>query len=200
MRSKNPITYQTILNFINDFVSDNGVTPSIRTIENGTGIPRPTVQRYLVSMGEAGDISYQNGVISTPMSEKYELETVEVALLGDVACGLPTYAEENIESYMRLPSFMTGGGKCFLLRAKGDSMIEVGVEEGDLVLVRQQSYATRGEIAVVLVGDEATLKRYYPEPDKRRIRLHPENPTMRDIYVQDAMVQGVALSVIKNLR
>jgi repressor LexA len=79
-------------------------------------------------------------------------------------------------------------------------MIDAGIESGDLVLVRKQSTAHAGEIAVVLVGDEVTLKRYYPEPDKRRIRLHPENKEMEDLYVTDAEIQGVAVKVIKNLR
>ncbi len=200
MRSKNELHYRRILDFINDYVEEFWETPSIRIISAGTGISRPTVQRYLVAMGEAGDISYENGEISTEMSEKFACDTVPVALLGEVACGLPTYAEENVEAYLRLPSFLTGGGNCFLLRAKGDSMIDVGVEEGDLVLIRQQNYASRGDLAVVLVDDEATLKRYYPEPEKRRIRLHPENPSMQDIYVDHALVQGVAIRVIKSLR
>ncbi len=200
MRTKNPAYFKAIHNYIDRYVEDWGETPSIREIAEGTGISRPTVHRYLVAMGEGGDISYIGGRIVTSMSEKYENDTVPVALLGEVACGLPTYAEENIEAYLRLPSYITGGGNCFLLRAKGDSMIDIGVEEGDLVLIRQQTYASRGDIAVVLVGDEATLKRYYPEPEKRRIRLHPENTRMADIYVEDAMVQGVAIRVIKDLR
>lgn len=199
MRSMDASRYERILSFINTYVEEHWETPSIRIIAYGTGVPRQTVLRYLLAMDAQGDITYREGRITTPMSEKYECETSSVALLGEVACGLPTYAEENVEAYLRLPSYLTGGGNCFLLRAKGDSMIDIGVEEGDLVLIRQQSYASRGDIAVVLVGDEATLKRYYPEPEKKRVRLHPENSRMRDIYVENAIVQGVAIRVIKSL-
>ena len=78
-------------------------------------------------------------------------------------------------------------------------MINVGIDDGDLVLIRQQSYADAGQIVVALIEDEATLKRYYPEPEKKRVRLHPENDEMSDIYVSDCLIQGVAFKVIKNL-
>ena len=78
-------------------------------------------------------------------------------------------------------------------------MIDAGIAPGDLVLVRESATALPGQIAVVLVGEEATLKRYYPEPDKKRIRLHPENREMHDIYVSHAVIQGVAVKVIKEL-
>ena len=78
-------------------------------------------------------------------------------------------------------------------------MVEVGIEAGDLVVVKKQDTATRGQIAVVLVDGEVTLKRYFPEPEHRRIRLHPENSTMEDIYVDQAQVQGVAVRVWKEL-
>ena len=78
-------------------------------------------------------------------------------------------------------------------------MINAGIEDGDLVLIRQQSYANEGQIVVALMEDEATLKRYYPEPHKRRIRLHPENDSMRDIYVANCVIQGVAVKVLKDL-
>ncbi len=200
MRHKSDEKRECIRNFLDDYVSTYGDAPTIRSISAGTGISRPTVQRYLVAMGDAGEITYSGGLIVTPMSEKMDNETVPVALLGDVACGLPTYAEEHVESYLRLPRSLVGKSKCFLLRAQGESMIEVGVEPGDLVLVRQTEHAERGQIAVVLVDDEATLKRYYPEPEHGRVRLHPENSEMSDIYVRNAMIQGVAMRVIKELR
>ncbi|MGN1207035.1 MAG: transcriptional repressor LexA [Eubacteriales bacterium] len=199
MREKNRETSRRILAYIRRYEWETGETPSIRAIAAGTGIPRPTVQRYLVALGEAGEISYAGGVITTDMSEKTSSDLVTVALLGEVACGLPSYAEEHIESYLRLPRALVGNGNCYLLRAKGESMVDVGITPGDLVLVREQATAEPGQIAVVLIGEEATLKRYYPEPEKHRIRLHPENTAMSDLYVRDALIQGVALRVIKEL-
>ena len=86
-----------------------------------------------------------------------------------------------------------------ILRAYGDSMIEAGIDNGDLVLIRQQNYADEGQIVVALMEDEATLKRFYPEPKKHRIRLHPENSRMDDIYVDNCEIQGVAVKVLKDL-
>ncbi len=200
MRHKSDEKKEQIRAFLNDYISSYGEAPTIREISAGTGISRPTVQRYLVAMGGDGEISYDGGCIMTPMYEKMDNETVPVAILGEVACGLPTYAEEHVESYVKLPRSLVGKNKCFLLRATGESMVEVGVDPGDLVLVRQTNHAEKGQIAVVLVEDEATLKRYYPEPEHGRVRLHPENSEMNDIYVKNATVQGVAFRVIKELR
>ena len=87
----------------------------------------------------------------------------------------------------------------FILRAYGDSMIEAGIDDGDLVLIRQQNYADDGQIVVALMEDEATLKRFYPEPEKHRVRLHPENSAMEDIIVDNCVIQGVAVKVLKDL-
>ena len=200
MREKNQATAERIRAFIDRYFMEEGRAPSIRAIAAGTGIPRPTVQRYLVAMGERGSISYTGGKITTPFSEKLEEEQVTVALLGEVACGLPNYAEEHVESYLRLPRALLGNGSYYLLRARGESMIDAGIFPGDLVLIREQVTSQPGQIAVVLVGEETTLKRYYPEPERHRIRLHPENREMKDIFVRDALVQGVAVKVIRELK
>lgn len=122
-----------------------------------------------------------------------------VPLLGRVACGLPRYAEENIEEYVRMPEALIGSGEFFLLRAVGDSMVGAGINEGDLVLVKRQNTAEKGQIVVALVGEEATLKRFYPEAGKKHVRLHPENPAMKDIIVPNCEIQGVAVKIIKDL-
>jgi len=128
-----------------------------------------------------------------------EEETTPVHLLGSIACGPFNFGEENILETYRFPTAFTGTGEFFLLRTFGESMIDAGIEPGDLVLIRQQNTAHPGEIVVVSVGDETTLKRYYPEPEKGRIRLHPENESMEDLYVRDCLIQGVAVKVIKDL-
>ena len=123
------------------------------------------------------------------------VEAVSVPILGEVACGIPKFAEESIEEYVRLPVALFGRGSFFILRAYGDSMIEAGIDDGDLVLIRQQDAAEEGQIVVALIDDEATLKRFYPEPENHRIRLHPENPHMADIFVDRCEIQGVAVKV-----
>ena len=200
MRKKNPELYQTIKNYVELHYEKEGRSPTVREIESGTGITRPTVQRYLTAMRESGVIEYNGirGVRTTAMS-KTARETAAVALVGQVACGTPIYAEENVQEYYRFPTALLGQGNYFLLRAKGESMIDAGISDGDLVLVRQHNTAEPGQIVVALIDDEATLKRFYPEPEHHRIRLHPENETMEDIYVENCLVQGVAVKVLKDL-
>ena len=148
-------------------------------------------------MCDDGIIEYSG--YRTMTSTKTKMQAVRVPVLGTIACGIPKYAEENIEEYVRLPVALFGQGNFFILRAYGDSMVEAGIDDGDLVLIRQQNYADEGQIVVALIEDDATLKRFYPEPENRRIRLHPENSHMEDIYVPMCEIQGVAVKVLKDL-
>ena len=200
MRSKSGEYFQLIENYINEYKEKTGSSPTVREIESGIGLSKATVSRYLSCMRDNGQISYVgHRNITTKEGRKTQDETVKVPVLGAVSCGIPKYAEENIEKYVRLPVALFGRGQFFILRANGDSMIDANIHNGDLILVRQQNYADEGQIVVALVGDEATLKRFYPEPANYRIRLHPENKDMSDIYVSDCTIQGVAIRTIKNL-
>ena len=200
MRTMNSEYFKMIEEFIDEYREKNGGSPTVREIQDGTGIARSTVSRYLSFMRDNGMIDYEGfRNITTREAKITRAETTKVPVLGAVSCGVPKFAEENIEEYVRLPVALFGKGDFFILRANGDSMINAGIEDGDLVLIRQQSYANEGQIVVALMEDEATLKRYYPEPQKRRIRLHPENSSMRDIYVANCIIQGVAVKVLKDL-
>ncbi len=200
MRSKNEEYFKLIEDYINDYKDKNGQTPTVREIESGIGLSKATVSRYLSYMRDNGMIDYAgHRNITTKESMKTRSETVKVPVLGVISCGIPKYAEENIEEYVRLPVALFGRGQFFILRANGDSMIDADIYDGDLVLIRQQNYADEGQIVVALMEDEATLKRYYPEPENHRVRLHPENEAMDDIYVDDCIIQGVAVKVIKDL-
>lgn len=188
--------------FIRTYNRDNGVSPSYRQIAEGTDLPLTTVTRYLHFLRDNGSIDLNCRSITT-RQEKQTIATVpgemSVPLLGSVSCGLPKLAEENVEEYIHLPVSLFGQDDFYLLRANGNSMINAGINKGDLVLIRQSDTADPGQIVVALVGEEATLKRYYPEPEKHRIRLHPENAEMEDIYVDHCIIQGVAKNVIKSL-
>ncbi|MCD7716068.1 MAG: transcriptional repressor LexA [Lachnospiraceae bacterium] len=200
MSVKNTEFFKLIEDFIDDYREANGATPTIREIEAGLGIPKSTVGRYLAYMREQGMLDYSGPRnITTKEAKKTKRETVKVPVLGAVSCGLPKFAEENIEEYIRLPVALFGRGNFFILRANGDSMIGVGINDGDLVLIRQQDSACEGQIVVALMDDEATLKRYYPEPEMGRVRLHPENDRLKDIYTDSCTIQGVAVKVIKDL-
>ncbi len=201
MQKKNAELFKQIEECIDSYKEkNNGASPSVREIADELGVNYSTVSRYLKYMREQGMIDYEgHRNITTQESLKTKAETVKVAVLGAVSCGVPKFAEENIEEYVRLPVALFGSGDFYILRANGDSMVDAGIEDGDLVLIRQQNYASEGQIVVALMEDEATLKRYYPEPQKRRIRLHPENSSMRDIYVANCIIQGVAVKVLKDL-
>lgn len=201
MRTKNPEYYAEIENYIDNYRELNGGSPCVREIAAGTGIPKTTVSRYLQEMKKNGTLDY-NGHrnIVTRKARELSGKMVRIPVLGAVSCGLPKFAEENIEDYYYMPEELLGSGRFYYLRASGDSMIEAGIQDGDTVLIRQQPTAEPGQIVVALVGpDEATMKRFYPEPDKHRIRLHPENRTMEDIYVDNCEIQGVAVKLMRDI-
>jgi len=197
MRSKDKTLMAAIEKFVSDYTDSNGISPTMQEVADGVGSSKATVQRYIAQLCEDGILDYSG--YRTMTSTKTKAAAIRVPILGTIACGIPKFAEENIEEYVRLPVALFGKGNFFILRAYGDSMIEAGIDNGDLVLIRQQNYADEGQIVVALMEDEATLKRFYPEPKKHRIRLHPENSRMDDIYVDNCEIQGVAVKVLKDL-
>lgn len=197
MRSKDKTLMAAIEKFVSDYTDSNGISPTMQEVADGVGSSKATVQRYIAQLCEDGILDYSG--YRTMTSTKTKAAAIRVPVLGTIACGIPKFAEENIEEYVRLPVALFGKGNFFILRAYGDSMIEAGIDNGDLVLIRQQNYADEGQIVVALMEDEATLKRFYPEHKKHRIRLHPENSRMDDIYVDNCEIQGVAVKVLKDL-
>ena len=201
MRSKNQEYFALLERFIDSYTDSQGVSPSTREIAAGTGLSLATVSRYLSYMRDNGMIDYvgQRNII-TQRKRMTSIGSNKVPLLGAVSCGIPKFAEGNIEEYVQLPTALFGKGDFFLLRASGDSMIEAGIDNGDLVLIKHQDHAEPGQIVVALIGDdEATLKRFYPEPQRGIIRLHPENPSLDDIIVENCSIQGIAVHVMKSL-
>ena len=197
MRSKDKTLMAAIEKFVSDYTDSNGISPTMQEVADGVGSSKATVQRYIAQLSDDGILDYSG--YRTMTSTKTKAAAIRVPVLGTIACGIPKFAEENIEEYVRLPVALFGKGNFFILRAYGNSMIEAGIDNGDLVLIRQQNYADEGQIVVALMEDEATLKRFYPEPKKHRIRLHPENSRMDDIYVDNCEIQGVAVKVLKDL-
>lgn len=197
MRSKNKELMSEIERFVSTFTDDYGISPTMQEVADGVGVSKATVHRYISQLCENGVIGVSGRRSMTTTRTK--IGSVSVPILGEVACGIPKFAEENIEEYVRLPVALFGRGNFFILRAYGDSMIEAGIDDGDLVLIRQQDTADEGQIVVALVDDEATLKRFYPEPKNHRIRLHPENSHMNDFFVDKCEIQGIAVKVLKEL-
>jgi repressor LexA len=185
-----------ILDFIRSEIHRRGFPPSVREIGEAVGLSSSsTVHSHLAALEAKGllrrDPSKPRAleVLDYRDTERgIDYESVQaVPLVGQVAAGAPILAAENIEATLPLPTSFAGEGT-FILRVKGDSMIEAGVLDGDFVVVQQQSDATNGDIVVALLDEDATVKRFYREDG--RVRLQPENSAMDPIYVgQDASLR-----------
>lgn len=197
----NPQLLQDIKSFAEKYYLTFGESPTVREIAAELGVGKSTVQRYLERLKDSGEIEY-NGRrgIKTELTEKINTDTVNIGVVGQVSCGPMTFAEQNITDYYSLPASFVGNGEFFMLTAHGNSMINAGIDDGDLVIIRRQSTAREGDIVVALLDDEATLKRFYKDVKNQRFILHPENEELSDIIVEgNLIIQGVAVKVIKNL-
>lgn len=199
IRKKDPSIMKQIVEFVEQYYFEYHLSPSLQKIASDIGINKSTVYRYLVEMDRKGMLRYDGTSIETKSIERTDYTMNRAPVLGSVVCGSPELAEEDFEEFVALPVALFGQGDFFVLRTHGDSMVDAGIDEGDKVVVKKQNYANYGDIVVALVGNETTLKTYYPEPDKKRIRLHPENSSMKDIIVTECDIQGVAKHVIKKL-
>lgn len=203
MRSKSQETINDILDFVNSYFDENKCSPSLREIEKFTGISRQTAFRYLRDMDERGILQYdgKRGTIITKHMESSSSDHIlQLPVLGSIACGLPTTEEEESGEYIDFPASLLGKGKYFVLKTRHDSMINAGIEDGDLVIIKQQSEARTGQIVVALDEDgQNTLKRLEYNSKLGRYYLHPENEDYDDIYPEEIVIQGVAVKVLKDL-
>ena len=201
MKGKNQSLMDNIVSYIDNRYMETHQAPSMREIAKKFELSVSTVKWYIDILVEKGIISNNNSYrgLSTNKMVKSTSNMNHIPIVGTIACGSPLFAEENIECYVPLPTALIGKGKFFILRANGESMKNAGINTGDYVIVRQQDYADEGQIVVALTGDEATLKRYYIDKDKKMIRLHPENETMEDMFFDSISIQGVAVKVLKDL-
>ena len=201
MRNKNPALNDRLESFVNEFYNQNLRAPSLREIESGTGISRQTAQRYLVAMREEGRLAYGgHGPVTNYMASRTEVTTRALPVVGSIICGGPAGEEEQILGTLDFPVSLLGKGEFFVLRAYGDSMVEAGIEAGDLVIVRREHTASPGRIVVALDEEgQTTLKRLAYNRSRGRYYLHPENEAYSDIYPAELRIQGVAVKVIKEL-
>ncbi|AGA69302.1 SOS-response transcriptional repressor, LexA [Desulfitobacterium dichloroeliminans LMG P-21439] len=190
-----------ILEFIKRVIREKGYPPSVREIGDAVGLmSSSTVHGHLQTLEEKGYIRRdptKPRAIEILGSDADEKRTVFVPIIGRVTAGQPILAEENIEDTFPLPVDLVNSDTVFMLRVKGESMIDAGIMDGDLILVRQQQVARNGEIVVAMIGEEATVKRFYKE--KTLIRLQPENQYMEPIYSQDVVVLGKVIGVFRLL-
>jgi len=200
MRSKNIELMNRIKEFIEDCFESNHRMPTVREIASKMSVAPSVVHRYLVSMAERGMITYSHGRMSTAKIDKMNFQTNNIPVVGSIPCGTPTEIEANIEEYLQLPISLFGDGNMYLLHASGDSMINAGIDDGDLVVIKEQTEAKVGQIVVALDGNNGnTLKTLCYDSKKGCYYLHPENEAYDDIYVDALSIQGVARHVIKKL-
>lgn len=190
---------EEIKKFAEDYYLENGVAPSIREIAQGIDLAKSSVQRYLKEMTENGEIEYKGRRgFKSETTEKYKEDQVRIGKVGSIACGPLTFAEQNVTDYFTLPASLVGHGEFFMLEASGNSMINAGISDGDLVIIRKQNTADDGQIVVALHEDETTLKRFYRDTKHKRFILHPENDEMEDIIIEDDIqIQGIAVRILK---
>ena len=195
---------QEIWSFLVDYVDRHGYPPTVREIGEAVGLASPsTVHAHLANLERAGllrrDPTKPRALELTGREEQGVATMPKLPLLGQIAAGGPLLAEQNIEDELAVPETLRGD---FLLRVKGDSMIEAGILDGDLVIVQRAQDARNGEIVVALAGedesaDEATVKTFYKESG--RIRLQPENSSMEPIYAPNVQILGRVVGVFREL-
>jgi repressor LexA len=192
-----------IFDFIKRYSSEHGYPPTVRDIGKAIGLTSSsTVHAHLANLEKLG-------LLRRDPTKPRALELLGEAarkmipgrpglpLVGRVAAGAPILAEENIEEYVEVPQIAGGDEGEYVLRVRGDSMKNAGILDGDFVVVHKQETAANGEIVVALVGDEATVKRYFREDD--HIRLQPENEALEPIRTREAAVMGRVVGVFRRV-
>jgi repressor LexA len=200
-----------IWSFLVEYVDRHGYPPTVREIGEAVGLASPsTVHAHLANLERAGLLRRDptkpralelvgRGKGAAKSSEPVVAELPKLPLLGQIAAGGPLLADENVEDQIAVPESLRGD---FLLRVKGDSMVEAGILDGDVVVVRRAQDARDGEIVVALAGedetaDEATVKRFFRESG--RIRLQPENSSLEPIYAPHVQILGKVVGVFREL-
>jgi repressor LexA len=196
---------QEIFEFIKRYSAKYGYPPTVRDIGKAVGLASSsTVHAHLANLERIG-------LLRRDPSKPRALELLDRAvggvrdivrssglpLVGHVAAGQPVLAEENIEDYVDVPAAAGGETGEYLLRVRGDSMKDAGILEGDFVVVKSQDTAQDGDIVVAMVGEEATVKRFFREPD--HIRLQPENPAMEPIRSKEVRVLGRVVGLLRRV-
>ncbi|MEN6349213.1 MAG: transcriptional repressor LexA [Syntrophomonas sp.] len=194
---------QLIMEFIKKSIREKGYPPSVREIGQAVGLKSSsTVHTHLVHLEEMGllrkDPTKPRAIIPAGSIGNTDIsETVALPVVGNVAAGAPILAEQNIDAYLPVPVDFVGQGNHFILRVKGESMIEAGIMDGDYLIVHEQKEASNGEIVVALLEDEATVKRFYRRDGY--IELRPENSAMQPIIVNSVQIAGKVAGLMRRM-
>jgi repressor LexA len=201
---------QEIWDYLVEYTDSHGYPPTVREIGDAVGLASPsTVHAHLANLERAGFLKRDP---TKPRALELRRETKgepvrddevrRLPLVGQIAAGGPLLAEQNVEDYVAVPEPLSRGGEEFLLRVKGDSMIQAGILDGDFVVVRRQQTAQNGDIVAALAGEdesaeEATVKRFFREDG--RIRLQPENDALEPIFAGHVQILGKVVGVFRAL-
>jgi repressor LexA len=193
---------QEIFDFIKRYGSEHGYPPTVRDIGKAIGLTSSsTVHAHLANLEKIGllrrDPTKPRALELLVDKAKEVVSPAGLPLVGQVAAGQPVLADENIEEYVPVPDIAGGEDGEFVLRVNGDSMKDAGIFDGDHVVVRRQESAADGEIVVALVGEEATVKRFFKEAD--HVRLQPENATMEPIRTRELQVLGRVVGLCRQV-
>ena len=193
---------QEIFDFVKRYVGEHGYPPTVRDIGKAIGLTSSsTVHAHLGNLERLGllrrDPTKPRAIEVLVDKAKSLIQPSGLPLVGQVAAGQPILAEENIEDYVQVPPIAGGEDGEYVLRVRGESMKDVGILEGDYVVVRPQETASDGEIVVALVGEEATVKTFYREAD--HIRLQPENPNHEPIRSRDVKILGRMVGLLRHV-
>jgi repressor LexA len=204
---REPLTarQREVLEFIRFKAQHSSSPPSVREIGQAVGLSSSsTVQNHLNTLERKGYIRRNPSksrsielVLDDEMQAKMR-RVQPVPLVGRIAAGAPILAEQNIEDYLMLPAELAGDDQAFALTVQGDSMVGDGILEGDVVVVRPAQQAPNGTIVAALVGDEATVKRFYHEGD--RVRLQPANERYQPLYPDSVTILGRVVGVVRHIR
>lgn len=194
---------QKVLDFIIDYLKDVGYPPTIREVASEFGISSKGAYDHLVAIEKKGYIRRDPAKpraieLMDFVSRGSHGSVVEIPVVGRVAAGEPLLATQNIERTITLSTDLIRTEEPFALKVKGDSMIEAGILEDDYVIVKQQRAAEQGEIVVALIGDDATVKRFYKAGD--HVRLQPENSTMEPIIAKDVTILGKVIGLFREIQ
>ena len=191
---------EKILAYIQSVIRERGYAPSVREIGEAVGLrSTSTVHGHLTRLEKKG-LLHRDAMKPRAMGivDDESIDDVcRIPVIGRVAAGVPILAEENAEAILPLPSDFVGEGELFILRVRGESMINAGILNDDYIVMRKQPDARNGEIVVALVDDDATVKRFYKE--NGHFRLQPENDYMEPIIVPDVTILGKVVSLIRKM-
>ena len=202
MRTMNQEKLERLSDFIKQYARDNnGSSPSLSEIMDYMSMSKATAYRYVLELEKRGVVAYSGKkTLETDLQRKMRCDFKRIPIIGQIVCGSPEEQDEFVDGYLAIPKDWIDG-ECFLLRAYGDSMIDIGIDKDDLILVKKVCSAEDGAVVVALTENGNTLKRLFWEDGHPR--LHAENQkyntSQRDIYPKELTIQGIALKVIKNI-